>query len=108
MSNRPRNDGPRIRDEKQTVENMINYYCEKKHSSNEGLCADCTQLLEYSHQRLERCSFGEGKPTCRKCTVHCYKPDMRNEIRSVMRYSGPRLVLKAPISWIRHKIHDRK
>jgi hypothetical protein len=108
MSEKPKNGGPKIRDEKQTVENMIEYYCAKKHPTNEGLCPDCIQLLEYSHQRLDRCQFGENKPTCRKCTVHCYKPDMRKQIRAVMRYSGPRLMLRAPLVWIRHKIHDRE
>ncbi len=108
MSDRPRNDAPKIRDEKHTVESMIEYYCGKKHSTNDGLCSDCNQLLEYSHQRLDRCQFGEDKPTCRKCTVHCYKPDMRKKIRAVMRYSGPRLMFRAPLVWIRHKIHDSK
>lgn len=108
MNESPKNDGPKILDEKMTVENMINYYCEKKHSTNGGLCTDCAQLLEYSHQRLDQCKFGEDKPTCRKCTVHCYKPDMRQQIRSVMRYSGPRLLFRAPVVWIKHKIHDRE
>lgn len=32
---------------------------------------------------------------------------MRDEIRRVMRFSGPRLALRAPMDWIRHQIHDR-
>ncbi len=32
---------------------------------------------------------------------------MRKEIRRVMRFSGPRLVLRAPLDWIRHQINDR-
>ncbi|MGD9395889.1 MAG: nitrous oxide-stimulated promoter family protein [Candidatus Thorarchaeota archaeon] len=102
------NFGPLIQKEKETVEKMIRYYCEKKHSDSRGLlCAECQSLLEYSHNRLEQCQYQEDKPTCRKCPVHCYRPTMRDEIRRVMRFSGPRYVLRAPLDWIRHQIHDR-
>jgi len=100
--------GSKIKKEKATLEKMILIYCEKKHTSSENLlCTECHSLLQYSNQRLENCQYGEDKPTCRKCPVHCYRPTMRNEIRSVMRFSGPRIVFRAPVEWIRHKIHDR-
>ena len=102
------NVGPLIQKEKETVEKMIRYYCEKKHSSSRGtLCVECQDLLEYSHIRLEQCQYQEDKPTCRKCPVHCYRPTMRSKIRGVMRFSGPRHALRAPLDWIRHQIHDR-
>lgn len=66
------------------------------------LCPQCQQLLTYAHQRLERCKFGEDKPSCTRCPVHCYKPAMREQIRQVMRYSGPRMLLHDPIMAIRH------
>lgn len=98
----------KIRKEKTTVEKMIRLYCEKKHNSSENLlCTECQSLLQYSNQRLDNCQFGEDKPTCRKCPVHCFRPSMRDEIRNVMRFSGPRIVFHAPADWIRHKIHDR-
>ena len=101
--------GPVIAKEKATVEKMIHIYCEKKHdSSGVQLCTACQDLLQYSHQRLTNCQFGEEKPTCRKCPVHCYRPTMRDEIRNVMRFSGPRLIFRAPVEWIKHKIHDRE
>ncbi|MFW9981744.1 MAG: nitrous oxide-stimulated promoter family protein [Candidatus Thorarchaeota archaeon] len=101
--------GPIISKEKSTVEKMIHIYCEKKHNSSESqLCNACNILLQYSHQRLDNCQFGENKPTCRKCPVHCYRPTMRDEIRGVMRFSGPRLIFRAPVEWIQHKIHDRE
>ena len=59
-------------------------------------------LASYSEERLDRCQFGNGKPTCRKCPVHCYKPDMREMIREVMRFSGPRMIFRHPIAAIRH------
>jgi len=100
--------GPKIQKEKETVEKLIRLYCEKKHgSSNETLCSECQSLLEYSFLRLDQCQYQEDKPTCRKCPAHCYDPTMRKEIRRVMRYSGSRLALRAPMDWIRHQIHDR-
>lgn len=99
---------PKIKKEKETVERMIRLYCEKKHHDPSGdLCPECQNLLEYSHQRLDQCRYQEDKPTCRKCPVHCYRPTMREEIRRVMRFSGPRLALVAPLDWIKHIIHDR-
>ena len=67
-----------------------------------SLCPQCQALLDYAHQRLERCKFGEDKPSCTRCPVHCYKPAMREQIRQVMRYSGPRMLLHDPIMAIRH------
>lgn len=100
--------GPKIQKEKETVKRFIHLYCKKKHdSSNNPLCSDCQNLLEYSHQRLDQCQYQEEKPTCRKCPVHCYKSTMRDEIRQVMRFSAPRILFRAPVVWIKHKIHDR-
>jgi hypothetical protein len=104
----PSNIGPKIQKEKETVEKFIRLFCEKKHETvSKALCPDCQNLLEYSHQRLEQCQYEEDKPTCRKCPIHCYNPTMREEIRRVMRFSGPRYALRAPMDWIRHQFHDR-
>ena len=102
------NDGPEIQKEKNVVSRMIALYCEKKHGSQKGiLCEECSELREYAHLRLDYCRYGEDKPTCRKCETHCYKPDMREKVKAVMRFSGPRLVLRAPVEWIRHQLHER-
>lgn len=91
----------RIEREQTTVEQMIRIYCRHKEGNRE-LCPDCLMLLEYALQRLSKCPFGENKTSCRKCTVHCYRPDMKDRIRTVMRYSGPRMILFHPIAAIRH------
>lgn len=91
----------RIEYEKRTVEKMISLYC-RAHRHPECLCADCRQLLEYAHARLDKCKFGEGKPTCRKCPIHCYRPDMKEKMVAVMRYSGPRMLLHHPLHALRH------
>ncbi|MFD0617280.1 nitrous oxide-stimulated promoter family protein [Paenibacillus sp. GCM10027629] len=99
------NTGPRIQQEKITVEQMIRIACRGKHHRKEELCDSCQQLLQYAHVRLNHCRFGEQKSTCGACPVHCYKPVKRQEIRAVMRYAGPRMVLHHPMALLRHTIH---
>ena len=82
----------RIEEEKRVVEQMIRLYCRKSEGHDE-LCPSCKELLDYAHSRLERCRYGEHKPTCKKCPVHCYRPNMKERIRIVMRWSGPRMII---------------
>lgn len=92
----------RVEKEKKVIELMINVYCRKKHGCKDGLCHECQELLEYAHKRLTYCKFGEVKSTCQKCSIHCYKKDMREKVREVMKFSGPRLLIYNPIELIRH------
>ncbi|WP_221657904.1 nitrous oxide-stimulated promoter family protein [Bacteroides salyersiae] len=91
----------RITREKRTVELMIRLYCRKK-EKNQTLCPSCEELLHYAHARLDRCPFGEKKSSCKQCTVHCYKPVLRKQMQKVMRFSGPRMLIYAPWTAIRH------
>lgn len=91
----------RIEQEKKIVALMIRLYCRRK-EKNETLCPACKALLEYAHTRLEHCPFGERKTSCKRCTVHCYKPVMKEHMRQVMRFSGPRMLIYAPGEAIRH------
>ena len=95
----------RIEEEKRVVEQMIRLYCRKCEGHDE-LCPSCKELLDYAHSRLERCRYGEQKPTCKKCPVHCYRPDMKERIRMVMRWSGPRMIIYHPIAAIQHLIRE--
>lgn len=84
--------------EHKTVEAMIELYCHGNHGGTKGrLCPECRELLDYAAQRLEKCPFQEDKPTCATCPVHCYKPDMREKIRAVMKYAGPRMLYRHPV-----------
>lgn len=95
----------RIEREQKTVTQMIRLYCRHK-EGNRDLCSDCQTLMEYACIRLSKCPFGENKTSCRKCTVHCYRPDMKERIRSVMRYAGPRMIIYHPVAAIRHLITE--
>lgn len=84
-----------IRTEMKTVQSMIRIYCADRHVAD-ALCSECSGLHDYAMHRLTHCRFGAEKPTCAKCTVHCYKPDMREKIRIVMRTAGPKMMLRHP------------
>ena len=95
----------RIEEEQQVVEQMIRLYCRKKEGNRE-LCPSCTELLQYAKARLEHCKFDENKTTCKKCPVHRYRPEMRERIRKVMRWAGPRMIWYHPAAAIRHLIRE--
>ena len=79
--------------EKRMVSEMIALYCRKNHASPKGrICPECAALTEYARQRSDRCPFMKTKTFCSNCRVHCYRPDMREKIRTVMRFSGPRMI----------------
>ena len=96
------NHGPRIAREKKTIGVMISIYCYRFHGRGSELCDDCRQLLDYAEKRLDRCPFKDKKTTCASCTIHCYKSDMRQKVRKVMRYSGPRMAYCHPVLAFHH------
>ncbi|MCF0195312.1 MAG: nitrous oxide-stimulated promoter family protein [Bacteroidaceae bacterium] len=91
----------RIAEEKLVVEAMVRLYCRRK-EGNRTLCPQCAELLSYAHARLDHCRYGDSKPTCRRCPLHCYRPDMRARVRSVMRWAAPRWLLYDPLAFLRH------
>lgn len=100
--------GKRMDRERRTVDAMIHIYCKGHHDTKGELCPECGALRDYAFVRLDRCKFGEEKPTCGNCTVHCYRPDMRERVRAVMRYSGPRMVLRHPVLAIAHFVDGKR
>ena len=122
----------RIADEKRVVALMIRMYC-RRHCRQQGrtakadridrtgdtnqadnssrtatspLCPECSALLDYALRRLDSCRFENGKPSCRKCPVHCYRADMRERIRTVMRWAGPRMIFHHPLAATRHLLRE--
>lgn len=109
--------------EKEVVALMIALYCRKNHreyhreyskenskgyEGKECLCEECKELAEYAAMRSDKCPFMESKTFCSNCKVHCYKPMMREKIRKVMRFSGPRMIFYHPVMAIRHVIESKK
>ncbi len=94
--------------EKRMVGKMIALYCRKQHGTKQGhLCADCSELSEYARQRSDMCPFMENKTFCSNCKVHCYKPEMREKIRTIMRFSGPRMIFYHPVAAVRHVLSTK-
>lgn len=94
--------------EKQIVSEMICLYCRKRHGTRAGLCPECAELDAYARTRSDRCPFMETKTFCSNCKVHCYKPEMREKIREVMRFSGPRMLFHHPVMAVRHVIESKR
>ena len=95
--------------EQRTVDEMIRLYCRKKHGTRGGgLCPACGRLRDYSWKKSEKCPFMEQKTFCSNCKVQCYQPERREEIRQVMRYAGPNMLLYHPGMSISHMVSSRR
>ncbi|HOX42457.1 MAG TPA: nitrous oxide-stimulated promoter family protein [Myxococcota bacterium] len=111
MDTRPRDDersARRLRRELATVRAMLALHCRAAHGSRRGLCAECEELWGYVQARVGRCPFRADKPTCQRCTVHCFKPERREQIRRVMRFAGPRMLWRHPLLAILHLLDGRR
>jgi hypothetical protein len=93
--------------ELKTLGTMMRMYC-RHHHGGKSFCAECGSLWEYASRRLERCVFGDAKPTCANCTVHCYRDDMRERVRVMMRWAGPRMAFRHPVLALFHVLDGRR
>lgn len=98
-----------VEEEVRLVDSMIDLYAAAHRDNPPGSDAevpDTAALKAYAHKRIEQCRYrsGQEKPFCNVCPVHCYKPEMRRQIRSVMRYSGPRMLVRHPVLTLMHLI----
>ena len=94
-----------------TMTAMAKLYCQRHHgnqSKTQGLCDDCHALLSYAETRLDRCPYGASKPACRHCPIHCYKAAPKLAVQQMMRYSGPRMLLRHPLLALRHLLRERR
>ena len=96
-----------IATEKKTVAATVRIYCAAHHAGADPLCTSCAALQRYSHASLDACPYGAGKPTCKACPIHCYKPAEREAMREVMRFAGPRMMLRHPWLSIVHLWKER-
>lgn len=83
------------------VSEMIRLYY-KKHEGNPE------ELINYAKLRIGKCPFMETKTFCSACKVHCYEKKRREQIKAVMRWSGPRMLWHHPIMTIKHLIVELK
>jgi hypothetical protein len=102
----------------ETVSQFIQIYCDNNHRHQDKspvkasgkiksylngslhLCRDCEKLLLYSAGKRIICPY-EPKPSCKKCTTHCYSAGFREAIREVMRFSGLFLIKNGKLGLIK-------
>lgn len=99
--------GKRIAREKLTIRKMITLY----QRQSPDAVADAEHydaLYAYAEKRLDKCVFGEEKPPCKQCPVHCYQPVKREEMKAIMRWAGPRMLWRHPVLTVRHLIDDKR
>ena len=99
---------PRLARELATIRAMAHIYCRDQHRHQRAVCSECDELMTYATRRLDRCVFGEDKPTCANCKVHCYNATMRERVRTMMRYAGPRMIWRHPVLAIFHIVDGRR
>lgn len=107
---------PKLAQEYATIAAMVQIYCKASHAAPHSqkrfqksnyLCHDCISFLDYAKTRLDRCPYGEAKPTCNTCPIHCYKPSQKQQAKTIMKFAGPRMLWHHPILAIKHLLHER-
>lgn len=92
-----------------TMHHMVELWCHDHHTAMVSHpCPDCAAFLEYANRRLQKCPYGQDKPTCSNCPVHCYKQAPREFAKDVMRYSGPRMMARHPWLALLHVLDGRR
>lgn len=97
----------RIQREKLTIKKMIALY--------QRSCSDALPepehyqaLYHFAEKRLDKCVFGEHKPACKRCPVHCYPYVKREEMKQIMRWAGPRMIWRHPLLTVCHLVDDKR
>ncbi len=98
---------------------FIHLYCQSHHAEEKTLfhplpkelcsafnkkaviCPDCMAILEHGIRKRALCPL-EPKPSCKKCHIHCYKPEYRQKIREIMAFSGRKMLLKGRLDYLWH------
>lgn len=88
--------------EEAVLQKMVEIYCKKHHG--QSLCPACQTLYQYAVKRNDGCPRKAEKTFCSSCPIHCYAPKMRTEMRKVMAYAGPRMMLYAPKLVVAHMV----
>lgn len=72
------------------------------------LCDECAGHIRYAEARRAYCPK-DPKPFCAHCDSHCYKPDEAEWQRQMMRYAGPRSLVRGyAVPAMRHALEARK
>ena len=79
---------------------FVKVYCRAHHNPPEGgICDECHELLIYARLKILACPY-DPKPKCKNCPTQCYKPEMREKVREIMRYSGMHFAKRGRLDWL--------
>lgn len=92
----------KLSEEYEIVCEMINLYHRKNDSFSD---AEISDLKAYVKSKLSSCPHGSNKPFCSYCKIHCYEPVRRDQIREIMRFSGPRFIFYRPGKSLKHLLY---
>ena len=73
----------KIDSQKRIVRNMISLYSRHK-TGTYKLNGSYKELAEYCERRLDHCYWGNKKPSCKNCSIHCYNKAKREEIKKII------------------------
>jgi hypothetical protein len=91
----------RVTRERENLETRLRLYCHRHHHSA-GICPECSLLLDYAAEHLEKCRFGLEKPNCENCSFQCFSPSSRERIKAVISETRPRMLWQHPHLSLRH------
>ena len=99
---------------------FISLYCKSRHPEHQktfyicknpkippltnsklNFCTECRDLLDYAIERRIKCPL-DPKPMCKKCPVHCYRKDLREKIKEIMKESGIAMIKRGRLDMIYH------
>ncbi len=118
---------PQVAHDIRTVGDFVAIYCRGKHKDAARVpltsdaaflgvygdkvpecCEECAELTRYAEARRAYCPK-DPKPFCSHCDTHCYRPQMKEAMREVMEYSGPRSVFHGyALDSVRHAVAGMK
>jgi hypothetical protein len=65
------------------------------------LCPECAELVCHGIQKRIKCPL-DPKPSCKKCSIHCYSSEYRARVREIMAFSGRRMILRGRLDYLWH------
>lgn len=117
----------KVRSDTRVVAGLGGIYCEAHHGDRERtriesdaatlgvyskrtpvLCEECAEHIRYAERRRAYCPK-DPKPFCAHCDTHCYHPDEAEWQRQMMRFAGPRSLLRGyAVPAMRHAMEASK
>jgi len=95
----------RIKKDSKILRKFVYVYCKNNHldraKNSDGYCDECYEVLNYALKRDEKCPL-DPKPKCKDCKIHCYKPEMRQKIKEIMKFSGIYFIKRGRFDWVFH------